>query len=286
VAFAGASAHVFSIMQTTTVDIGSSAQLLGPTGQRVYLNTTSDNPSDIPAWPANVTSTSPAAISIRPALYELTQGNLDSALRAFLMGAPAAPAAPSLVGMWHEASTQGPNASYAPYFNSLDQNFPGQGGAHGLLTKAQAYVQGKAHDWGANVKVGAIEVNQATDDTSAWNNLNQWMAPDLDFYACDTYDGKDGTSVPADFLNAFQYVANKLGPNAAVGMTETNSRFPGRRPYWFTAAWSWLMSNGYTSDATCYLSFWNTTGKESGDWITDDWATIDALYAIFQQSSP
>jgi len=50
-AFAGASARVYSIMQTTTVDIGGSAQLLGPTGQRVYLNTTSDNPSPIPAWP-------------------------------------------------------------------------------------------------------------------------------------------------------------------------------------------------------------------------------------------
>jgi hypothetical protein len=284
-AFAGASARVFSIMQTTTVDIGSSAQLLGPTGQRVYLNTTSNSPSDIPAWPPSVTATSPAAISIRPALYELTQGTMDSALQAFLMGAPAAPAAPSLVGMWHEASTQGPGGAYEPYFSSLDQNFPGQGGAHGLLTKAQSYVQTKAQDWGANVKVGAIEVNQATDPASAWNNLNQWMAKDLDFYATDTYDGKDGTSVPADLMNAFQYVANKLGPNAAIGVTETNSRFPGRRPYWFTGMWSWLVSNGYTSGATCFLTFWNPTGQESGDWIADDWATIDAFYAIFQQSS-
>src|SRR5215469_4730702 len=198
VAFAGASAPVFSIMQTTTVDIGGSAQLLGPTGQRRYLNTTSNNPSPIPAWPSDLTS--PAAVSIRPALYELTQGNMDSQLHDFLMGAPAAPAAPSLVGMWHEASTQGPNKAYAPYFSSLDQNFPNQHGAHGLLTKAQMYVQGKARDWGANMKVGAIEVNQATTDASAWSNLNQWMAPGLDFYATDTYDGKDGTSVPADLM--------------------------------------------------------------------------------------
>ena len=49
--------------------------------------------------------------------------------------------------------------------------------------------------------------------------------------------------------------------------------------------WSWLVSNGYTSDATCFLTFWNPTGQESGDWIADDWATIDAFYAIFQQSS-
>ena len=282
-AFAGASARVFSIMQTTTVDIGGSAQLLGPTGQRVYLNSGSDNPSPIPAWPS---LTSPAAVSFRPALYELIQGNMDSDLQAFLTGAPAAPAAPSLVGMWHEASSQGPNKAYAPYFSSLDQGFPGQGGAAGLLTKAQSYVQKKAQAWNANVKVGAIEVNQATSDTNAWNNLSQWMAPGLDFYATDTYDGKDGTSVPADLMNAFQYVANRLGPNAAVGVTETNSRFPGRRPYWFTAMWSWLVSNGYTSNSTCYLTFWNPTGQESGDWIADDWATIDAFYAIFQQSSP
>jgi len=282
-AFAGANARVYSIMKTTTVDIGGSAHLLGPTGQRVYLNSGSNNPSPIPAWP-NLTS--PAAVSIRPALWELIQGNMDSDLQAFLTGAPAAPAAPSLVGLWHEASTQGPGGAYSSYFSSLDQNFPNQHGAHGLLTKAQTYIQGKARAWNANVKVGAIEVSQATDNTTAWNKLNQWMATDLDFYACDTYDGRDGTSVPSVLLNVFQSVANRLGPNAAIGITETNSRFPGRRPYWFTGMWSWLVSNGYTSNSTCYLTFWNPTGLESGDWIAGDWATIDAFYAIFQQSSP
>ena len=49
--------------------------------------------------------------------------------------------------------------------------------------------------------------------------------------------------------------------------------------------WSWLQSNGYTSNSTCFLSFWNATGAESGAWIADDWATIDALYAIFAESS-
>jgi len=78
-AFAGANARVYSIMKTASVDIGGSAQLLGPTGQRVYLNSGSNNPSPIPAWP-NLTS--PAAVSIRPALWELIQGNMDSGLQA------------------------------------------------------------------------------------------------------------------------------------------------------------------------------------------------------------
>jgi hypothetical protein len=69
-------------------------------------------------------------------------------------------------------------------------------------------------------------------------------------------------------------------------VTETNSRFPGRRPFWFTAVWSWLASHGYTSNATSFLTFWSAHGAESGAWIPDDWATIDALHAIFKASKP
>jgi hypothetical protein len=32
------------------------------------------------------------------------------------------------------------------------------------------------------------------------------MAKDLDFYACDTYDFKNGSATPSDLLNAFRYV--------------------------------------------------------------------------------
>jgi hypothetical protein len=161
------------------------------------------------------------------------------------------------------------------------------GGAAGLLTQAQAYVQQKAQAWKANVKVGAIEVVETADPSALASNLKPWMAADLEFYACDTYDFKDGSANPSGLLNAFKALCDNLAPGgAAIGVTETNTRFPGRRPYWFTSVWSWLQSNGFTANATCFLTYWNATGIESGAWIADDWATIDALYAIFAESSP
>jgi hypothetical protein len=50
--------------------------------------------------------------------------------------------------------------------------------------------------------------------------------------------------------------------------------------------WSWLQTNGFTDDTSCFLTYWNDSGEESGPWLTDDWATFDTLYAIFEQSAP
>jgi hypothetical protein len=288
VAFAGSNKDVYPFIQRAAVDIGSSALFLSPNGQRVYLNEARDNfPGPIPAaWPKLSDPNARACVSIRPALYELVTGRSDTALRAFLTTAPGG--ATSLLGLWHEASTDGPGGIYKPYFNSLNRDFPKMGGAKGLLTRAQAYVQRKALLWKANVKVGAIEVVENTDPRKLGSALDPWMAKNLDFYACDVYDFKDGNANPADLLQSFRTVCDNLmssGP-ATIGITETNSRFPGRRPYWFLAAWSWLKSHGFTSNATCFLTYWNKTGIESGAWISDDWATIDALYAIFSESSP
>jgi hypothetical protein len=289
VAFAGANQLMYPVLQNTPVDIGSSTAFLAPTGQRIYLNE-GTYPGSIPAaWPTLSDPTARACVSIRPYLWELISGNLDTALQNFLTSAPGG--ATSLLGLWHEASGggsgTGPGGIYKTYFDSLNQTFPRQGGAKGLLTKAQTYVQQKAQAWKANVKVGAIEVVESKDPNAISRTLSGWMAHNLDFYACDTYDFSDGSAVPSDLLSGFlTYVKSNLDSSPQIGITETNSRFPGRRPYWFTNAWSWLTSHGFTSNTNCYLTFWNTTGIESGAWIPDDWATIDALYGIFAASSP
>jgi hypothetical protein len=295
-AFAGSNQGQYANVQSATVDIGGSTFPLVPNGQRVYLND-GTFPNSTFTWPVLSDPGARACVSIRPPLWELINPGqnpgLATELDSFLMAAPGGPT--SLVGLWHEASTTGPGGSYdtgstpAGYFSSLDSQFPGQGGAAGLLRKAQTFVQQRAQTLGANVKVGVIEVVNTSDPTTLAGNLDDFMADDLDFYACDVYDSKDATALPADLLGAFQTVVKghiTTGALPSIGITETNSRFPGRRPFWFTAAWSWLQSNGHTSNTVCFLTYWNPTGIESGAWIPDDWATIDSLYGIFAESSP
>ncbi len=285
-AFAGANDVIYETMQETSVPIGDAAVSMTPTGARVYLDSETYPYDGIPAW-EQPDSYGRICVSIRPELWKLINGYYDSQLQAFLTAAPAGPT--SLVALWHEASTMGASGgSYYTYFESLDQNFPNSGGAAGLLTQAQTYVQAKAQLWQANVQVGAIEMVDTDDANSLWDRVNPWMALNLDFYACDIYDSSTADTDPCSLLVTWQGVCAELvlGGYATIGITETNSRFPARRPWWFTTAWSWLQQNGYTSDVTSFLTFWNPNGAESGDWIPEDWATIDALYAILAQSSP
>jgi hypothetical protein len=305
VAFAGSNQDQYPNLQAATVDIGGSTVSLTPNGQRVYLND-GTFPNSTFTWPTLSDPSARAAVSIRPPLFELINPSqypdLATELDNFLMAAPGGPT--SLVALWHEASgdndgsqqncgtsgnevCRGPGGAYSDYFASLDSQFPGQGGAHGLLTQAQSFVQSRAQTLGANVKVGAIEVVSRTDSSLA-TTISEWMAGGLDFYAADVYDNKTGTADPSALLGNFQSVCKTVngGTIPSIGVTETNSRFPGRRPFWFTSVWSWLQSNGHTSNSVSFLTYWNQTGLESGAWIPDDWATIDSLYGIFSESSP
>jgi hypothetical protein len=306
-AMAGCSHDTFDPMQVAG---------LAPTGMRTYVNEESGtlpyqypatvfNPTPFPtgpsAWPTvtdddtsdpnDVGTDAPSAahmmVSIRPQLYELTQGQLDGALHDFLSTAPAGHT--SLLGLWHEASpnqsgVRGPNGIYEPYFSGLDTNFPRQGGAAGLLRTAQAYVRDFADTNNYNVEVGAIDVVGIST-----LNAGLYMAENLDFYACDIYDDSNCQAHPSDMLTAFKGtcapLAKKVPLIIAVG--ETNSRCSQRRPWWFQTVWGWLQTNGPASSNSCsFLTFWGGSGGESGPWMSGDQATIAELNTIFQQSSP
>jgi hypothetical protein len=316
VAFAGSNQDQYVNLTNASVDIGSGPPVpLAPNGQRIYLNDGSF-PNSVFTWPPMTDAPGArACVSIRPPLYELINPtmypDLANELDNFLKAAPSGP--PSLVALWHEASgdnengpglkqncganknniCRGPGGIYADYFASLDSGFSGQGGASGLLKSAQSFVQQRvqalnaANPGIANVKVGAVEVLSKAKPSDLASTISDWMAGGLDFYAADVYDSSDALAVPGTLLDTFQQVCTTVngGTVPTICVTETNSRFPGRRPFWFTSVWSWLTTNGYTSDSVCFLTYWNPAGLESGAWIPDDWATIDSLYGIFAESS-
>jgi hypothetical protein len=257
--FAGSNAHVFPFMQRAGLD---------PTGQRIYLNE-SKFPGPVPAeWPVIANNPAHACVSIRPDLDDVLNGSLDHALRHFMHTAPGGPT--SLLGLWHEASTGGP----AGIYRHLGVTGP-------KLRAAEQHVQELARRHGANVKVGAIEV-------VGIEHPGQWMARDLDFYACDIYDNKDCDARPYEMLGKFKDQCDALvsSGTAVIGVTETNSRCSGRRPFWFHTVWSWLQTRGFTSNTSCFLTFWRLHATESGGWLPHDKATIRVLKEIFEQSSP
>jgi hypothetical protein len=275
-AFAGCNSITFEKM-LDACHVNPNVPCLNPTGYRYYLNELKF-PGPVPAkWPTipNVPDSSAhAAVSIRPDLTELLKGNLDDALITFMQSAPAGPT--SLLGMWHEASTGGPDGVY----NGLIT--PAQ------LVAAQTHVQKLAHNPKnkINVKVGAIEVVGISA-----KKVPMYMAPGLDFYSCDIYDNKEGTAKPYEMLGTFRTLCDDLnskhgfGP-AVIGVTEANSRMSKRRPFWFHTIWSWLQTRGFTSNTSCFLTFWRTHATESGAWDNADVATIDTLNTIFNESKP
>lgn len=278
-AFAGCNAGNFQKM-VNTCTVNKHVPCLEPTGFRFYLNNR-PFPGPVPKkWPvlSNVTGKAAhaahAVVSIRPDLDKLLEGSLDEALIAFMQTAPGGPT--SLLGLWHEASTNGPAGVYKGKITPAK------------LVAAQSHVQALAKDPKnkINVKVGAIETVPISQ-----NKAQMYMAPGLDFYACDIYDNKQGTAKPYELLGAFKHACDTLnakhgfGP-ATIGVTEANSRFSRRRPFWFHTTWSWMQTRGFTSNTSCFLTFWRTRSGESGAWDNFDNATIRTLNSIFKESKP
>src|ERR1035438_9574525 len=129
-----------------------------------------------------------ACLSIQPDLNTLLSGAFDSTFQTWQNQAPQH----SMVGLWHEASGQVPKGSY-PQFSS------------GLLKSAQLHVQSVMA--GSNIHVGAIEVT---------SGCSGWMAKDLDFYATDTYDDKNGNADASAQVTNFAALCNATNPKIAV----------------------------------------------------------------------
>ncbi|HEY2551099.1 MAG TPA: hypothetical protein VGI64_11030 [Streptosporangiaceae bacterium] len=264
---AGANAEAFDLMRQTPAEIGPASRTLRPTGQRVYLNNASKTPGHIPAsWPAPSDPAARVCVSIRPEPAAVVSRSLDEALKAWLSQAPQT-GPPSLLALWHEASTM-------KYPIRPDQ-----------LRAAQKHIQALVSQNGYNVKVGAIE--RATISASS---SSIWMARNLDFYGCDSYDDQSCGTNPVGQLDEFKRLCDALADagEAIIGITETNTRCELRRPFWFGAAWRWLKSRQLDTVAgTCFLTCWNPppAGFESGPWLGGDWATIDALDAILSEAA-
>lgn len=263
--FAGSNRDYFSVLEDTAVHIDGKKHHLEPTGERIYLNYQSTSPGPVPAsWPTMPNGTARATISIRPNPVAVIKGQLDSALVTFLTSAPQS-GPPWLLGLWHEASVQ---------------HYPIEASD---LRQAQSHVQALAQQHAANVLVGAIDEARISA-----KNARKWMARNLDFYCADLYDTKACDAVPSRILDQFHSNVDALMDTgkATIGVTETNTLCPQRRPYWFAHAWSWLQSHGFTSDRSCFLTYWNPEGPYSGPWLPKDTATIKALYPIFEKSAP
>ena len=253
--FAGCNVSAFESMREAE---------LNPTGKRIYVNS-GNRPGPVPRhWPV-IADNGRACVSIRPDLQDVIKGDLDAALADFLQQAPSGPT--SLLGLWDEAS-------YAKYPGITGEN----------LRKAQKHVQKLSHGIGANVKVGAIDIVDI-------EKPGEWMAPGLDFYACDIYDNMHCDAKPHKMLDKFKDKCDKLNADhgfrpAIICVAETNSHCKPRRPFWFQTTWSWLQAHGFTSDTSCFLTYWNAEGKVSGAWDPDDKAVINALNTIFEHSTP
>jgi hypothetical protein len=264
---AGANAEVFDLIRQTPAEIGPASRTLRPTGQRVCLNIASKMPGPIPArWPAPSDPSARVCVSIRPEPTAVISKSLDGALKAWLSQAPET-GPPSLLALWHEASTM---------------KYPIRPAS---LRAAQKHIQALCLENDYNVKVGAIERATITASSSSI-----WMARNLDFYGCDSYDDKTCGTNPAARLDEFKRLCDALADSgeATIGITETNTRCELRRPFWFAAAWRWFKSRQLDINAgTCFLTCWNPppAGLESGPWLAGDWATIDALDAIFSEAA-
>jgi hypothetical protein len=253
--FAGCNARAFAMMQDAK---------LHPTGQRFFFNA-GTTPGPIPRhWPVIGGGSARACVSIRPNLHQVISGQLDGALANFLRQAPRGPT--SLLGLWHEAS-------YVKYPRITGEE----------LRKAQKHIQRLSHHIGANVRVGAIEIVDIP-------NPAEWMAPGLDFYACDIYDNKHCDGKPYQMLDRFKGKCDKLmanhGGRATICVAETNSHCRARRPFWFHAVWSWLQAHGFTGNTSCFLTYWRDKGAQSGAWDPHDDAVIKTLRTIFEHASP
>jgi hypothetical protein len=124
----------------------------------------------------------------------------------------------------------------------------------------------------AGVKYGQIFSSFSENTGSSSYPLAQWVAPGMDFYGIDGYEGSSADTIanqfdtPAAAIETVQTAPLLLVP-------ETNSYLEADRPLWFADVAQWCTTNG----APVMCTFW---GSAPYAWVAGDTATIAELTSI------
>jgi hypothetical protein len=248
-------------------------------------------------WPSLPATTPPIpfindvslCVSIYPLVYTLLDGGYDEQLASFM----STTFPRDMLAPWHEASNvtdgtpgkiDGNGTKITPAL-AMDMqtylyNFAKTGS--GTTTPTPAQIQNPVY----NCAIGAIEIGD-------WDDASEWMAPGLDFYGMDLYQGNfSDPTVPLEQWREQVYGTSTVAgysPNATISVCECNCSpaNQGDRPCYFyqAANWVWNQSN---RGARSFLCFWGGTGGLGGPWVPTDCATIAELANIGSQnySSP
>jgi hypothetical protein len=212
----------------------------------------------IPAtWPA-LPAGKVGFYTIYPNPAQLLAGQLDAQLNAFIASAPVQG---GVLTAYAEAdASPGAGGQFAPAGLAQDTLFRVHAHLHALCA-------------GSRVKYGAVFCGVTPQSVG-------FAVPGLDFYALDWYDTWEPSLFEA--LNQWRVSVCAIQPSPVLAIAETNSKVPARRPYWFSAVFSWLKSYQLETHGLTlgYWTYWNPTGPLSGPFLPADIATIGALTSI------
>jgi hypothetical protein len=250
------------------------------TGVRHYCATGSIPPK----WPT-VPVTSPVipnigdvsmCVSIYPNHDQLLNGGYDSDLNTFLNDfktSGGANGGRAMLSTWHETSNY-PKCTDDPVHCSTGSN-PTRGKLDGTglqltgprIQAMQTYVYNFVKNYfnqngGTAPAVGAIDIGGFYDRAKAF------MAPGLDFYGIDLYQGLEADGVAR--LNEWDYWVREQGygaPGATVSVTECNCSDDSLRAAYFSKAANWV-AHQTNKGARSFLTFWNGSGGLGGPFFS------------------
>ena len=223
-------------------------------GQRYYCEKL-NVPAAFPTPPTDPHAIVHQSVTIYPDPTKLLSGEYDTKLATFMAGAVAG----DMLSCWQESAGMGYKDLNGNLITPTQQN------------DMQLYLQSFAKAHHADLVVGAVE-------TPDWTKNQPWMAPGLDFYGIDMYqrDEPDPTTTLSEWEG---HVLTYGSPHATVAVCECNASRKGLRPCYFYETANWL-ANQKRKGPSCFLTYWNPTGKLSGPWLTNDPPTIDELKNI------
>jgi hypothetical protein len=231
-------------------------------------------PADgIPAsWPGSDAAPVPAGvtmpvISFYPpqidsgAFYDITGmagGTYDAELIAYFSLVPAN----ALVACFHEGESNTYGAGKpAPVRNGTEATY--------VAMHEHLYALFHMHA-AAGARYGQIFSSYSSNPASSSYPLSNWVAPGMDFYGIDGYQGGGSDTIANTFGTSLTQI-EVVQSSPVIAIPETNSYLEADRPAWFADVAAWA------PDALCLCTFW-ASGTYA--WVPDDIATISELEAI------